>query len=117
SGSLSDITARKRAEEELLHNAFYDVLTGLPNRALFMDRLGHAVARAHRHPNYLFAVLFLDLDRFKVINDSLGHGVGDQLLLAVAKRLDGCLRPGDTAARLGGDEFTLLLDDITDIED
>lgn len=114
-GSLSDITARKQAEDELLHNAFYDNLTGLPNRALFLERLGRAIARATREQEYVFAVLFLDLDRFKVINDSLGHAVGDQLLLAVAQRLQSCLRPGDTAARLGGDEFTLLLDDITHI--
>jgi|GEM_PF-1558987 len=115
-GSLSDITARKQAEDELLHNAFYDNLTGLPNRALFIERLGRAIARASREQEYVFAVLFLDLDRFKVINDSLGHAVGDQLLLSVAQRLESCLRPGDTAARLGGDEFTLLLDDISHID-
>jgi diguanylate cyclase (GGDEF)-like protein/PAS domain S-box-containing protein len=116
-GSLTDITERKVAEEQLLRNAFYDGLTNLPNRALFMDRLGRAIGRARRHPDYLFAVLFLDVDRFKVVNDSLGHVVGDELLMAVAKRLEKCLRPGDTAARLGGDEFTLLLDDVHDIED
>lgn len=116
-GSLTDITERKRTEEDLHRNAFYDGLTELPNRALFMDRMEHALARAKRHPNYLFAVLFLDIDRFKVVNDSLGHAVGDQLLKSVAERLENCLRPGDTAARLGGDEFTLLLDDISDIED
>jgi diguanylate cyclase (GGDEF)-like protein/PAS domain S-box-containing protein len=116
-GSLTDITERRVAEETLLHNAFYDGLTGLPNRALFMDRLGRAMGRARRHGHYLFAVLFLDLDRFKVVNDSLGHVIGDQLLVAVARRLESCLRPGDTAARLGGDEFTLLLDDIHDDKD
>lgn len=116
-GSLTDITDRKVAEEQLLRNAFYDGLTALPNRALFMDRLGRAIGRARRHTDYLFAVLFLDLDRFKVVNDSLGHLIGDQLLIAVAKRLESCLRPGDTAARLGGDEFTLLLDDIHDEQD
>jgi diguanylate cyclase (GGDEF)-like protein/PAS domain S-box-containing protein len=116
-GSLTDITSRKSAEETLLHNAFYDGLTGLPNRALFMDRLGRAMGRARRHDNYLFAVLFLDLDRFKVVNDSLGHVIGDQLLIAVAKRLESCLRHGDTAARLGGYEFSLLLDDIHDDKD
>jgi diguanylate cyclase (GGDEF)-like protein/PAS domain S-box-containing protein len=116
-GSLTDMTDRKVAEEQLLHNAFYDGLTGLPNRALFMDRLGRAIGRARRHTDYMFAVLFLDLDRFKVVNDSLGHVIGDQLLITVARRLESCLRPGDTAARLGGDEFTLLLDDIHDEED
>lgn len=116
-GSLTDITGRKQAESELLHNAFYDVLTGLPNRALFMDRLGRAMSRTGRDNDYMFAVLFLDIDRFKVINDSLGHSNGDRLLVSVAKRLETCLRPGDTAARLGGDEFTLLLDDINGLED
>ncbi|MDQ3814282.1 MAG: diguanylate cyclase, partial [Armatimonadota bacterium] len=116
-GSQSDITERKVAEDKLLHNAFYDALTGLPNRALLMDRLGHALQRTKRKPDYLFAVLFMDLDRFKVINDSLGHLVGDQLLVAVARRLRTCLRPTDTIARLGGDEFTILLDDIRNADD
>ncbi len=114
---IRDITDRKRAEEQLLHNAFYDALTNLPNRALFMDRLEHAVERANRRGTYCFAVLFLDLDRFKVVNDSLGHMMGDQLLIAIAKRLQRAVRPGDTVARLGGDEFTILLDDIEDITD
>ena len=82
-GSQSDITARKAAEERLLHDAFHDPLTGLPNRALFMDRLGMAIAHAKRRLSYTFAVLFLDLDRFKNINDSLGHSAGDELLVAV----------------------------------
>jgi diguanylate cyclase (GGDEF)-like protein len=112
-----DITERKQAEEQLLHNAFHDALTGLPNRTLFMDRLERAVEHGKRHEDYLFAVLFLDLDRFKVINDSLGHTLGDQLLIAIAGRLKVCLRPTDTAARLGGDEFTILLEDIKDISD
>lgn len=112
-----DITERKRVEEQLLHNAFHDSLTNLPNRALFMDRLGCAVEQAKRHKNYLFAVLFIDLDRFKVINDSLGHAFGDQLLVGIANRLKVCLRPIDTFARLGGDEFTILLEDIKDISD
>ena len=110
-----EISDRQRAEEELLHSAFHDSLTGLPNRALFMDRLGHAVERAKRRENYLFAVLFLDLDRFKVVNDSLGHMAGDQLLLAIASRITACLRSADTVARLGGDEFTILLEDIKDV--
>ncbi|HEX6903832.1 MAG TPA: EAL domain-containing protein [Thermoanaerobaculia bacterium] len=115
-GSLSDITARKTAEERLLHDAFHDPLTGLPNRALFMDRLGMAIAHAKRRLSYTYAVLFIDLDRFKNINDSLGHSAGDELLVAVARRLSSCLRPGDTVARLGGDEFTILLDEVTDVD-
>jgi diguanylate cyclase (GGDEF)-like protein/PAS domain S-box-containing protein len=111
-GSLTDITQRKVTEDQLLHNAFYDVLTGLPNRALFMDRLKWAVDHARRNLDYVCAVLFLDLNRFKNVNDSLGHTVGDKLLLAVAQRLRSCLRPNDTLARWGGDEFTVLLDGI-----
>ena len=111
-----DITERKRAEQQLEQNAFYDALTGLPNRVLFMDRLEQTLERSKRQEDYLFAVLFLDLDRFKVINDSLGHGFGDRLLKAIARRLETCLRPTDTAARLGGDEFTVLLE-ISDISD
>jgi diguanylate cyclase (GGDEF)-like protein/PAS domain S-box-containing protein len=120
-GSQTDITERKTAEEQLLHDAFYDVLTNLPNRALFLDRLTSAGARSRAHAergkNDFFAVLFLDLDRFKVINDSLGHALGDQLLISLAKRLQSCLRPGDTVARLGGDEFTILVEDILDVRD
>lgn len=112
-----DITEIKQAEEQLRENAFHDALTGLPNRVLFMDRLEHAIAHAQRQENYLFAVLFLDLDRFKVINDSLGHLFGDQLLIAIAGRIGACLRPADTFARLGGDEFTILVEDIEDISD
>jgi len=111
-----DITARKMAEERLLHDALHDHLTGLPNRALFMDRLGMAIAHAKRRLSYTYAVLFIDLDRFKNVNDSLGHSVGDELLIAVARRLESCLRPGDTVARLGGDEFTILLDEVADID-
>ena len=109
---IQDITARKVAEERLLHDAFHDALTGLPNRALFTDHLRMAVNRTKRNPNYMFTVLFLDLDRFKVVNDSLGHQIGDQLLIEIARRLEKCLRPGDTVARLGGDEFTILLEDL-----
>lgn len=116
-GSQTDITGRKNAEAQLLHDAFHDALTGLPNRALFMDRLEHVIASAKRHPHYLYGVLFLDLDRFKVINDSMGHGIGDKLLIEVGQRLKSCLRPGDTVARLGGDEFAILLEDITDAAD
>jgi diguanylate cyclase (GGDEF)-like protein/PAS domain S-box-containing protein len=109
-----DITERKLVEDQLLHYASHDTLTILPNRALLMDRLEHAIERAKRHAEYLIGVLFLDLDRFKVINDSLGHAVGDQLLVAVARRLEACVRAEDTVARLGGDEFVILLDNIID---
>ncbi len=109
-----DITERRRAEEQLRHNSLHDGLTGLPNQAFFMARLGFALERAKRRKNYLFAVLFLDLDRFKVINDSLGHVVGNQMLNAISRRLEAVLRSVDTLARLGGDEFTILLEDITD---
>ncbi|MDZ7955814.1 EAL and GGDEF domain-containing protein [Nostoc sp. DedQUE09] len=112
---LSEVTEHKRAKSQLLHLAFHDVLTGLPNRALFMNRLEDAVNYSQRHSDYLFAVLFLDLDRFKVINDSLGHTFGDQLLVTVAQRLQECLRSTDIAARLGGDEFIILLVGIRDV--
>jgi diguanylate cyclase (GGDEF)-like protein/PAS domain S-box-containing protein len=116
-GSQSDVTHRKLAEAQLAHRAFYDPLTNLPNRALFLDRLRHALRRAQRRRDYLFAVLFMDVDRFKVINDSLGHMSGDRLLVTIARRLELALRPGDSVARLGGDEFTVLLDDIRDAAD
>ena len=109
---LEDITDRKQVELQLVHDAFHDPLTGLPNRALFIDRLDHVLVRATRRTEQYFAVLFLDLDRFKVVNDSLGHLKGDQLLVAIAHRLRLCVRPDDTVARLGGDEFTILLEDL-----
>ncbi len=116
-GSLTDITDRKRAEERLLHDAFHDALTELPNRSLFLDRLGLALEQSRRHKGISFAVLFLDLDRFKNLNDSLGHSAGDALLVEFAGRLRGCLRPGDTVARLGGDEFGVLLSEVEGPED
>ncbi|HVF87131.1 MAG TPA: EAL domain-containing protein [Pyrinomonadaceae bacterium] len=112
-----DISRRKEIEERLIHDAFHDALTGLPNRVLFAEHLKLAVERAKRPKRYLFAVLFLDLDRFKNINDSLGHTVGDQLLIGIARRFEGCLRHIDTVARLGGDEFAVLLDGIEDSSD
>jgi len=130
-----DITQRKRAEELLAHNAFHDTLTTLPNRALFVDRLDHALTLAKRHSDYKFAVFIIDVDEFKVFNDSLGHANGDQLLIEISKRLTTSLRnidtisrsnitkrrevpkPDDTLARLGGDEFTVLLDDIRNPSD
>jgi diguanylate cyclase (GGDEF)-like protein len=112
-----DITQRKMAEEQLLHDAFHDALTDLPNRALFMDRLRRAILRTKRQENYRFAVLFLDLDGFKMINDSLGHATGDQLLIAIGRRLEQGMRRGDTLTRLGGDEFAILADDIRDTSD
>jgi diguanylate cyclase (GGDEF)-like protein/PAS domain S-box-containing protein len=109
--SSRDITERKRLQEQMLEGALlYDSLTNLPNRALFMDRLKHASQRR----DHEFAVLFLDLDRFKVINDSLGHNAGDKLLVGIAERLQNCVRPQDTVARLGGDEFAILLEDTSD---
>jgi diguanylate cyclase (GGDEF)-like protein len=103
---------RKKWEEKLAHTAFHDPLTDLPNRLLFLDRLGLCVTRAKRRQDYLFAVLYMDLDRFKMINDSMGHQVGDQLLVQVGRRLQSCLRASDTVSRLGGDEFAILMDDI-----
>jgi diguanylate cyclase (GGDEF)-like protein/PAS domain S-box-containing protein len=112
-GSQADITQRKLNEDQLQYASLHDALTGLPNRVFFSKRLERAIGQAKENPNYLFAVLFLDLDRFKVINDSLGHLVGDQLLITVAHRLRACLQPGDIVARLGGDEFTILMEDIS----
>jgi diguanylate cyclase (GGDEF)-like protein/PAS domain S-box-containing protein len=116
-GSQTDITLRKDAEEKLLHDAFHDSLTELPNRSLFIDRLKHVIERGMRDNSRLYAVIFLDLDRFKDVNDSLGHLIGDQLLVATAHLLLSILRPMDTVARLGGDEFVILLEDIKDVSD
>jgi len=124
-GSQTEITDRKLAEEQLRHDALHDALTGLANRALLLERMNHCLARAMRTPNYLFAILFLDLDRFKVINDSLGHDAGDQLLVEIANRIMTVVRgmdmlarvEPDHLARLGGDEFVLLLDALGQPED
>src|SRR5215212_1665618 len=110
-GTVHDITERKALEEKLEHQALHDPLTHLPNRALFMDRLRHALSRAMRSKREV-AILFMDLDNFKVINDSLGHRAGDRVLVAASKRIQSVLRPEDTVARLGGDEFILLLEGI-----
>jgi predicted signal transduction protein with EAL and GGDEF domain len=134
---LGRVVERRRSEEQLIHGALHDPLTHLPNRAFFLERLQLATRRAKRQPDYRFAVLFLDLDRFKVVNDSLGHVAGDQFLIEIARRLTACVRrtdvvvrhegqhilptpttnDDDTIARLGGDEFTILLDDIRDTSD
>ena len=111
-GSQSDITERKEAESRLVFLALHDPLTGLPNRALLLDRLAVAMRRSARHDTHRYAVLFIDLDRFKLINDSLGHQVGDQVLVAAAQRIQAGVRPADTIARLGGDEFAVLLEDL-----
>jgi len=114
---MQDLTVRKQAEKKLVHDAFHDALTGLPNRMFFLDHLKQSVQRVKRRQQPPFAVLFLDFDRFKTINDRLGHMVGDQLLIAIANRLRASVRPGDTVASLGGDEFTILLDSLTSPDD
>lgn len=116
-GTFTDITERKRTEEQLLHDAFHDGLTGLANRALFMDHLRLTIERSRRKLDAAFAVLFLDFDRFKIINDSLGHSEGDNLLKQIARRLESSLRPGDLVARFGGDEFTILLNELDNERD
>ncbi|MEH2421692.1 MAG: EAL domain-containing protein [Nostoc sp.] len=110
-----EITSRQKLQSQLLDMALHDSLTGLPNRVLFIRRLENALNRAKQESSYQFVVLFLDCDRFKVVNDSLGHLVGDELLIAIARRLQACLIPIDTLARLGGDEFGIILENITDI--
>ena len=112
-----EITERQQAQDQLLYDALHDALTGLPNRALFIDRVAAALLKTQRYPQHQFAVLFLDLDRFKLVNDSLGHVIGDQLLIEIAQLLKGCLRSIDTIARLGGDEFTILLDSVQDVHE
>ncbi len=116
-GSQTDITQRKLAEETLLHDALHDALTGLPNRTLFLDRLTQRLRFGRRYQDRSYAVLYLDLDRFKLVNDSLGHEAGDELLQESARRIEKSIRPSDTVARLGGDEFAILLDSIEDPTD
>jgi diguanylate cyclase (GGDEF)-like protein len=111
------LAEREAVERQLRHNALHDALTGLPNRAFFMERLSHATQRALRWGEHLFAVLFLDLDNFKIVNDSVGHHAGDELLVAVARRLEACVRSPDMVARLGGDEFAILLESVHEAED
>ena len=115
-GSQTDITKSRSIEEQLRHAALHDKLTGLPNRAFFNQELAKLINISHTDRNYLFAVLFIDLDRFKVINDSLGHEAGDQLLIDTAQKLQDSIREGDIVARLGGDEFVILLKQINDVE-
>lgn len=116
-GSLTDITPRKNAEEKLIHDARHDTLTGLLNRTSMVEQLRMVIDRLQRRPTYLYAVLFIDLDHFKDVNDSFGHSVGDQLVIAVGQMLRRIIRPTDSVARLGGDEFVILLEDIRDISD
>jgi len=111
--NVRDVSERKSLEQELTRQAFHDPLTGLANRALFLDRVRHALPLARRHRQSL-SVLFLDLDDFKKVNDSLGHAEGDRLLITTAERLRACARAGDTLARLGGDEFAVLIEDAAD---
>jgi diguanylate cyclase (GGDEF)-like protein/PAS domain S-box-containing protein len=116
-GSQTEITKRKVAEDQLRYDALHDSLTGLPNWNLLLDRMMHAINQKKRRPGYVCCILFLDIDRFKIINDSLGHEIGNMLLIEYAKILQNCITPEDTVARLGGDEFVILLENITDINE
>ncbi len=116
-GSLTDISARKATEQRLRHDAMHDPLTNLPNRAYFIDQLRRSMERVRRHNDHLSSVLFMDLDRFKIVNDSLGHQSGDTMLLSISQRLESCLRACDVVARFGGDEFAVLLEDMSSIND
>lgn len=116
-GILQGIIERKRTEQRVLHDAFHDALTGLPNRTLFIEHLDQAIGRAQRANGYMFSLLFIDIDRFKVVNDGLGHDSGDRMLVAVGQRMKRAVRGGDVVARLGGDEFAVLADDLTELGD
>jgi diguanylate cyclase (GGDEF)-like protein len=116
-GSMMDVTERRAATDRVVHDALHDPLTRLPNRAMFLDLMKRSFARTRRREGYAFAVLFLDLDHFKSVNDGLGHAAGDDLLVQTSRRLQTCLREGDTLARLGGDEFTILVDDVKGVVD
>jgi len=111
---IRDISERNKREDELIRGALYDTMTGLPNRGLFKDRVHRIFARTRRFENRVFAVVYLDIDRFKFVNDSFGHDIGDQVLIAAARRIESCLRPGDTVARLGGDEYGIIIDDVSE---
>jgi len=116
-GAMMDVTERRAAAERVVHDALHDPLTRLPNRAMFLDLMKRSFARARRREGYAFAVLFLDLDHFKSVNDGLGHAAGDDLLVQTTRRLQTCLREGDALARMGGDEFTILVDDVKGVVD
>lgn len=114
---INDITEQQTLEQKLIHNAFYDSLTSLPNRVLFKELLNHCLEKHHQDPNYQFAVLFLDLDRFKLVNDTYGHQIGDRLLVDFARRIEQCLGENDILARLSGDEFAIILDQLSQDKD